>query len=126
MLRSPVKVSRMDLLTGTGQDPADSRSRRSAPSLRPPGSVVHHCRSSLPPNARHRSSSSYPLTLLQREPGLTVQGRRPENAGRPTAPPPTRLGVLDLWTDLGCSSASRTRLQPLSRGRPGPPARSTR
>src|SRR5438132_14397252 len=38
------------------------RSRRSAPSLRPPGSVVHHRRFSLPPNVAPQVRSACPLT----------------------------------------------------------------
>src|SRR5947207_6337321 len=41
-----------------GQDRGDSRSRWPASSLRPPGGVVPHHRSSLPPNALHRSRSA--------------------------------------------------------------------
>src|SRR5207245_348952 len=48
--------------------------------------------SSLPPNASHRSSSAYPLTLPDRESGMT---RRSENARRPTSNEVQRLGSVD-------------------------------
>jgi putative transposase len=46
--------------------------------------------------------SACPLSLMQRESGLTVQRRRPENAG-PSPRPTMSLRALDLWADLGCS-----------------------
>src|SRR5438552_12055709 len=58
------------------------------------------------------SRPARPLPVLHRDSDVTVQGRRSNDAGRPTLPP-TRLGVLDLLdrlTHLGAPEcASRLR-----------------
>jgi hypothetical protein len=81
--------------SGPGHDHPDFRSRWPAPSLRPTGGVVLHCRPSLPLNALHRRRPG--RSRPPRESGVTVQGRRSEDSGRL---PPTKLSVLAAH--LGC------------------------
>jgi len=117
--RPIIRRARTSRSTRTPPTSDPSSSPRRARSCRFPKSAVctiATCagqRSSPPPllAATERAPlvrSACPLTLMQRESGLTVQRRRPENAGPPTRPTMS-LRALDLWTDLGCSLASRTR-----------------
>src|SRR5437870_6457203 len=47
------------------------------------------------------SRPARPLPLLHRDSGVTVQGRRSNDAGRPTSNQARGLGLVDGLTDLG-------------------------
>src|SRR5262249_7504336 len=78
----------------------DSRSRWLAPSLYPPGVVGQHRRSSLPPNALHKTRSACALLVLYHESGATMDGRTADGLRMPLALSSTGLDVLPCGCQL--------------------------